>query len=149
MIEKKKLAADVVTSAPRLKKDGTPDRRGGKIGNAGNKHATGRKALPDYEKRKTIAISANTKEYELLKVFAKYLKHEPEKAADIIAKLGTPPAGRAKRGENRKRYTLRANEQEKPIIKDVIAIIKDRYELSYITIMGGKIPPFLFPSIIL
>lgn len=138
MTDTKKPAADVVTSSntPRLKKDGTPDRRGGKIGNVGNKHATGRKALSDYEKRKTIAISANTKEYELLKVFAKYLKHEPEKAADIIAKLGTPPAGRAKRGENRKRYTLRANEQEKPIIKDVIAIIKDRYELSYITIMG-------------
>jgi hypothetical protein len=124
------------TNTPRLKKDGTPDRRGGKVGNKGNKYATGRKALPDYEKRKTIAITANEKEYELLKVFARYLKHEPEKAAVILSKLGTAPAGRAKRGDNRKRYTLRANEQEKPVIKDVIAIIKDRYELSYITIMG-------------
>jgi hypothetical protein len=133
--EDKKPAADTVTSAPRLKKDGTPDRRNGNPGNAGNKHATGRKAIEGYNKRKMIAITANEKEYKLLLDFARLLKHgEPSIYKDVLQKLGTPPAGRAKKGEGRKRYTLMATEQEKPIIKDVIAIIKDRYETSYIII---------------
>jgi hypothetical protein len=125
-------------SGIRLKKDGTPDRRGGKIGNKGNRHATGRKALPGYEKRKMIAVTANEKEYKLLLDFARLLKHgEPSIYKDVLAKLGTPPAGRAKKGEGRKRYTLAATEEEKQIIKDVIQIIKDRYESSYIIISGA------------
>lgn len=123
------------TNTPRLKKDGTPDRRNGNPGNAGNKYATGRKAIEGYNKRKMIAITANEKEYKLLLEFARLLKHgEPSIYKDVLQKLGTPPAGRAKKGEGRKRYTLMATEQEKPIIKDVIAIIKDRYETSYIII---------------
>jgi hypothetical protein len=137
MTDTNKPAADAMTSTntPRLKKDGTPDRRGGKVGNAGNKHATGRKALPGYEKRKMIAITANEKEYKLLLDFARLLKHgEPSIYKDVLQKLGTPPTGRAKKGEGRRRYTLAATEREKTIIKDVIQIIKDRYETSYIII---------------
>lgn len=125
-------------NTPRLKKDGTPDRRGGKVGNRGNRHATGRKALPGYNKRKMIAITANEKEYKLLLLFARMLKHgEPSIYKSVLDRLGTPPTGRAKKGEGRRRYTLAATEQEKQILKDVIAIIKDRYESSYIIITAA------------
>lgn len=133
--EDQQAGTETSTSKPRLKKDGTPDRRNGNPGNPGNKYATGRKAISGYNKRKMIAITANEKEYRLLLDFCRILKHgAPKQAATIISKLGTPPAGRAKKGEGRKRYSLLATDDEKPIIKDVASIIKDRYEAAYIII---------------
>jgi hypothetical protein len=125
------------TSRPRLKKDGTPDRRGGKLGNAGNKYATGRKAIPGYDVRKNYNYVATAEENELLKVYNNILRGNPKKAALILASLGTPPGGRAKNDE-RKHYSIKCNDQEKQILKAMLAIIKDRYIAASNLIRAGE-----------
>jgi hypothetical protein len=137
MTDTKKPAADVVTSTtPRLKKDGTPDRRGGKIGNAGNKHATGRKHIEGQEIRKHISFMATEKEYRLLLQYATILKDDYNRGLDLLAKLGTPPEGRAKKDSARAKHVTRVLDTEKQPIKDMLSIIKDRYELAYMIING-------------
>jgi hypothetical protein len=118
----------------RLKKDGTPDRRGGKIGNAGNKHATGRKHIEGQEIRKHISFMATEKEYRLLLQYAAILKDDYERGLDLLAKLGTPPDGRAKMDSDRTKRTIRVYEREKTPIRQMLSIIKDRYELAYMII---------------
>jgi hypothetical protein len=137
MIKEDKPAADVTSaSTPRLKKDWTPDRRGGKIGNAGNKHATGRKHIEGQEIRKHISFMATEKEYRLLLQYATILKDDYNRGLDLLAKLGTPPEGRAKKDSARENHVIRVYEREKQPIKDMLSIIKDRYELAYIIING-------------
>jgi hypothetical protein len=128
----KKPAADVVTSAPRLKKDGTPDRRGGKIGNKGNKYATGRKHIDGQEIRKHMSFMANEKEYRLLLQYAAILKEDYERGLDLLAKMGTPPEGRAKKDSSRVKHVTRVLDAEKQPIKDMLSIIKDRYDVAYL-----------------
>jgi hypothetical protein len=121
---------------PRLKKDGTPDRRNGNPGNAGNRHATGRKRIAGQETRKHICYKATEKEYRLLLQYAAILKGDYERGLDLLARLGTPPEGRAKKDSARENHVIRVYEREKQPIKDMLSIIKDRYELAYMIING-------------
>ena len=95
MIEENKPAADAVTSTtPRLKKDGTPDRRmnnGGKKGNRGNRTATGRKKLPDSEPRTNLLLYTSDTEYAVMQDFCHILKEDRATAEKILTELGTPP----------------------------------------------------------
>lgn len=118
----------------RLKKDGTPDRRNGNPGNAGNKHATGRKRIEGQETRKIISFVATDKEYKLLLKYAAILKDDYERGLNLLAKLGTPPDGRAKMDSDRTKRTIRVYEREKMPIRQMLSIIKDRYELTYMII---------------
>ena len=137
MTDINKPAADTVTSTnTKLKKDGTPDRRGGKIGNAGNKYATGRKHIDGQETRKHISFMATEKEYRLLLQYAAILKDDYEHGLELLAKMGTPPEGRAKKDSARENHVIRVYEREKQPIKNMLSIIKDRYELAYMIING-------------
>lgn len=129
--------ASTSRAGKRLKKDGTPDRRGGKIGNVGNKHATGRKAIPGYDVRKNYNYVATTEENELLKAYNNILREKPQKAALILASLGTPPGGRAKNDE-RKHYSIKCTDKEKQTLKAMLAIIKDRYIAASNLIRAGE-----------
>jgi len=123
-------------TTPRLKKDGTPDRRNGNPGNAGNKHATGRKRIEGQEIRKHISFMATEKEYRLILQYAAILKDDYERGLALLAKMGTPPEGRAKKDSDRVKHVTRVLDVEKQPIKDMLAIIKDRYELAYMIING-------------
>jgi hypothetical protein len=129
----KEPAADVVTSAPRLKKDGTPDKRAnnrGKAGNAGNKSATGKKAV-NGEKRKTVGYYASKNESDIYKMFVKILHKQPETAKQILSELGTPPPnGTPVPPRKRKSYTCYLLESEREPARQVLAIIKDRLTAS-------------------
>jgi hypothetical protein len=118
----------------RLKKDGTPDRRGGKLGNKGNKYATGRKHIDGAEVRKHISFMATEKEYRLLLKYAAILKDNYSHGLEILAALGTPPEGRAKKDSDRVKKVIRVLEAEKMPIRQMLSIIKDRYEAVYIMI---------------
>jgi hypothetical protein len=118
-------------TSKRLKKDGTPDRRGGKPGNVGNRHATGKKAVPGKELRKQYNFVATDEEYNLLKRFNAILRVDPAQAATILSKLGTPPAGRARKDGGRKNRAMQGTEAERAALKRALATIKDRYLLSY------------------
>ena len=118
----------------RLKKDGTPDRRNGNPGNAGNKHATGRKKIAGQETRKLISFVATDPEYKLLLQYATILKENYDRGIDILSSLGTPPDGRAKMDRDRTKRTIRAYESEKAPIRQMLAIIKDRYDAAYMII---------------
>jgi hypothetical protein len=131
MIDTKTPAADVVTSAPRLKKDGTPDRRNGNPGNKGNKYATGRKRVEGQETRKTVGYYASKNESDIYKMFIKILHKQPETAQKIIDELGTPPPdGTPAPPRKRKSYTCYLLEAEREPAKKVLAIIKDRLTAS-------------------
>ena len=118
------------TKEPRLKKDGTPDRRGGKLGNKGNRQATGKKRVEGYEIRKHYNFVATDEEYNLLRRFNTILRTSPDAAAQIIEKLGTPPEGRAKKDSSRKNRALSGTDAERAQLKGMLAIIKDRYIIS-------------------
>ena len=122
---------------PRLKKDGTIDRRNGNPGNRGNRYATGRKHIEGQEVRKHISFMATEKEYRLLLMYANILKADFSRGAAIAGKLGTPPPGRAKKDGSREKHVIRVYEKEKQLVKNVLSIIKDRYETSYIAITAG------------
>jgi hypothetical protein len=127
-------------NTPKLKKDGTPDKRinnRGKVGNAGNKHATGRKKIASYEARQNFAYVATDKEHELLKEFNQILRTRPDVAQKIQSKLGTPPTGRASK-KDRKNRSIRCTQAEKEQLKRALATIKDRYLLAYDVIAEQK-----------
>ena len=120
-------------NAPKLKKDGTPDKRinnRGKVGNVGNRRATGKKAV-DGEKRKTVGYYASKNESDIYKKFIKILHKQPELAATILKELGTPPPdGTPAPPRKRKSYTCYLLESEREPAKKVLAIIKDRLTAS-------------------
>ena len=120
-------------NTPRLKKDGTPDKRinnHGTTGNAGNKKATGKKAV-DGEKRKTVGYYASKNESDIYKKFIKILHKQPELAATILKELGTPPPdGTPAPPRKRKSYTCYLLESEREPAKTALAIIKDRLTAS-------------------
>jgi hypothetical protein len=118
---------------PRLKKDGTPDRRGGKPGNAGNKHATGRKALPGQELRKTVGYYASKDEAACLKIYIKLLHKNLTIIEKVNADLGTPPPdGTPAPPRKRKTWTCKLLESERDPVKRALTIIKDRLQASKI-----------------
>jgi hypothetical protein len=115
----------------RLKKDGTPDRRNGNPGNRGNRHATGRKAVPGQEIRKVMGYYASPQEAVTLKAYIKLLHKNPTIIEEIEKELGTPPPdGTPAPPRKRKSYTCYALESEKERIKTALAIIKDRLTAS-------------------
>jgi hypothetical protein len=128
----------VLTAGKRLKKDGTPDRRGGKLGNKGNRQATGKKRIEGYETRKHYAFVATDEEYNLLRRFNTILRTSPDVAAQIVVKLGTPPEGRAKKDSSRKNRAIAGTETERAQLKTMLAIIKDRYSISYDVISNAE-----------
>jgi hypothetical protein len=121
----------------RLKKDGTPDRRNGNPGNPGNKYATGRKHIDGQEVRRLISFVATDSEYKLLLKYASILKSNYEQGLATLAALGTPPEGRAKKDSSRTKRVIRVLEREKTPIRQMLSIIKDRYEVAYI-ILGRE-----------
>ncbi len=115
----------------RLKKDGTPDRRGGKPGNAGNRQATGRKAIPGQELRKTWGYYASKQEADCLKIYIKILHKNPTIIDDINRDLGTPPPdGTLAPPRKRKTWTCKLLESERDPVKRALTIIKDRLQAS-------------------
>jgi hypothetical protein len=129
-------------SGIRLKKDGTPDRRGGKIGNKGNKHATGRKKLPGSEPRTNLLLYTSDTEFTVMKDFCRLLKDNPDTAKSVLAELGTPPpAGKKPPIRQRKSHGIRLTAAEKEIAKTMLSIVKDRITLARIaleTATNGK-----------
>ena len=145
MTDKKKPAADVVTSTPRLKKDGTPDGRAnnsGKKGNRGNRTATGRKKLPDSEPRTNLLLYTSDTEFEVMQTFCRLLKDDPETAQKVLADLGTPPPdGKKPPQRTRKSHGIRLTAAEKEIAKTMLSIVKDRITVAKIaleTAINGK-----------
>jgi hypothetical protein len=139
MTDKKKPAADVVISTPRLKKDGTPDRRGGKIGNKGNKHATGRKKLPGSEPRTNLLLYTSDTEFTVMKDFCRLLKDNPNTAKRVLAELGTPPpAGKKPPQRQRKSHGIRLTTAEKELAKTMLAIVRDRITVARIAVATAK-----------
>lgn len=125
--------ADLLTKQPKLKKDGTPDKRRfnhGTIGNRGNKQATGKKAT-NREKMTGLSFVANEREYILIKQFNQILRTDLSVAENIIDKLGSIPPKRAERDSTRKTCSIRCIGANKELLKRVIAVIKDRYYLCY------------------
>ena len=119
----------------RLKKDGTPDRRNGNPGNRGNRHATGRKAVPGQEIRKTVGYYASKQESDCLKIYIKILHYRPDVAATIEKDLGTPPPdGTPAPPRKRKSYTCMLLEAEREPVKRVLSIIKDRLQASRVVL---------------
>jgi hypothetical protein len=120
-------------NTPKLKKDGTPDKRinnRGKTGNAGNKKATGKKAV-NGEKRKTVGYYASKNESDIYKKFIKILHKDPTAAAVLMQELGTPPPeGTPAPPRKRKSYTCYLLEAEREPARQVLAIIKDRLTAS-------------------
>jgi hypothetical protein len=141
MTDTNKPAADAMTSTntPRLKKDGMPDKRinnRGKVGNAGNHQATGKKAKGG-EKRKTVGYYASKNESDIYKKFIKILHKQPETAEKIITELGTPPPdGTPAPPRKRKSYTCYLLDAEREPAKIVLSIIKDRLTASKAIIDG-------------
>ena len=120
---------------PRLKKDGTIDRRNGNPGNRGNRHATGRKAVPGQEIRKTVGYYASKQESDCLKIYIKILHYRPDVAATIERELGTPPPeGTPAPPRKRKSYTCMLLEAEREPVKRVLSIIKDRLQASRVVL---------------
>jgi hypothetical protein len=125
---------DLLTAQkPKLKKDGTPDRRiynHGKKGNKGNRHATGKKAT-NKENMTGLSFVANEREYALIKQFNQILRTNQKAAENIISKLGSIPATRATRDSTRQTRSIRCLSVHKDVLKHAIAVIKDRYLLCY------------------
>ena len=125
--------ADLLTKPPKLKKDGTPDKRRfnhGTIGNKGNKNATGKKKTGK-EVLTGLSFVANEREYTLIKQFNLILRTDLNAATTIINKMGSIPSTRASRDKTRKTRSIRCMSVHKDVLKRAIAIIKDRYYLCY------------------
>lgn len=111
----------------RLKKDGTPDRRGGKVGNKGNKHATGRKKIEGQEVRTNLLLYTSDTEWQVMQDFCRLLKADKDKALQVLAELGTPPpAGRKAPERKRKSHGIRLLDEEKEIARTMLLLVKDR-----------------------
>ena len=111
----------------RLKKDGTPDKRGGKIGNRGNKFATGRKRIEGQEVRTNLYIYASVSEWNVMQDYCKLLKRDKEKAAQVLAELGTPPPnGKKPPTRKRKGHGIRLLDEEKELARIMLKMARDR-----------------------
>ena len=111
----------------RLKKDGTPDRRGGKVGNKGNKHATGRKKVEGQEVRTNLLIYTSDSEWQVMQDFCRLLKKDKEKALQVLTELGTPPpADKKPPTRQRKSHGIRLLDEEKEIAKIMLLLVRDR-----------------------
>lgn len=120
-----------MTDRQRLKADGTPDRRGGKIGNRGNRHATGRKRIEGQETRQVMGYYASQHESECIKAYIKILHKNPTIIEQVDNDLGTPPpAGTPAPPRKRKSYTCYVLDAEREPVKRAIACIKDRLAAS-------------------
>jgi hypothetical protein len=143
MTDKKKPAADVVTSTPRLKKDGTPDGRAnnsGKVGNRGNRTATGRKKLPGSEPRTNLLLYTSDSEYAVMQDFCHILKDDRETAEKILTELGTPPPeGKKPPIRKRKSHGIRLTDSEKELARIMLAITKDRLTVAKMAVESAKI----------
>lgn len=116
-----------MTEKTRLKSDGTPDRRGGKIGNRGNRHATGRKRIEGQEIRRNMMIYASNSEWELMRRFCHLLKSDADTAQQVLDSLGTPPdATRRPPRRERKQHGIRVLESEKNAVKTMLLLVRDR-----------------------
>jgi hypothetical protein len=134
---KTSTAAD--TGSVRLKKDGTPDMRGGKLGNKGNKHATGRKKLPGSEPRTNLLLYTSDTEFTVMKDFCRLLKEDPNTAKIVLAELGTPPpAGKKPPIRKRKSHGIRLTAAEKELAKTMLAIVRDRITVARIAVENAK-----------
>lgn len=132
-------------NTPKLKKDGTPDKRinnRGKAGNVGNRYATGRKKLPDSEPRTNLLLYTSDTEFTVMKDFCRLLKDDPNTAKSVLAELGTPPpTGKKPPQRQRKSHGIRLTAAEKEIAKTMLSIVKDRITLARIaleTATNGK-----------
>lgn len=111
----------------RLKKDGTPDRRGGKLGNKGNKHATGRKRIEGQEIRKNLLVYTSDSEFEVMQDFCRLLKTDINAAQKVLDGLGTPPPATKKPPiRERKKHGIRLLEAEKVLAKQMLLLVRDR-----------------------
>lgn len=111
----------------RLKKDGTPDRRGGKIGNRGNRHATGRKKIDGQEVRTNLMIYASESEWNVMQRFCRLLKRDHETAIQVLDSLGTPPPEAHKPpARDRARHGVRLLSSEKDAAKIMLRMARDR-----------------------
>ena len=132
MREQESTTAEAVQmTGRRLKKDGTPDRRGGKLGNKGNRQATGRKAIPGQELRKVWGYYASKQEADCLKIYIKILHKNPTIIEVVDNELGTPPPdGTPAPPRKRKTWTCKLLESEREPVKRALVIIKDRLTAS-------------------
>ena len=122
--------ATTTTARPqgqRLKKDGTPDHRGGKIGNKGNRHATGRKKIEGQETRKNLLLYTSDTEWQVMQDFCHLLKQDIELAQKVLDGLGTPPAATKKPpARPRQKHGIRLLESEKILAKQMLLLVRDR-----------------------
>lgn len=127
----------------KLKKDGTPDKRinnRGKVGNRGNKQATGRKKLPDSEPRTNLLLYTSDTEYAVMQDFCHILKEDRATAEKILAELGTPPPdGKKPPIRKRKSHGIRLTDAEKELAKIMLAIVRDRITVARIAVENAKI----------
>jgi hypothetical protein len=143
MIKEDKPAADVTSaSTPRLKKDGTPDKRAnnrGKNGNAGNRYATGRKKLPDSEPRTNLLLYTSDSEFKVMQDFCHLLKDDRAAAEKVLAELGTPPPeGKKPPIRKRKSHGIRLTDDEKELTRTMLAITKDRLTVAKMAVESAK-----------
>ena len=116
-----------MTDRQRLKADGTPDRRGGKLGNRGNRQATGRKRIAGQETRKNMMIYASNSEWELMRRFCHLLKSDADTAQQVLDSLGTPPdAAKKPPRRERKQHGIRVLASEKNAVKIMLLLVRDR-----------------------
>ena len=111
----------------KLKKDGTPDKRRGKLGNKGNKFATGRKKIDGQETRTNMLLYTSDSEFSVIQDFCHVLKSDRAKALQIIDSLGTPPPENKKPPRReRKKHGIRLLADEKIIAKKMLMLTRDR-----------------------
>jgi hypothetical protein len=127
---------------PKLKKDGTPDKRAnnsGKIGNRGNKRATGRKKLPGSEPRTNLLLYTSDSEYAVMQDFCHILKDDRATAEKVLAELGTPPPeGKKPPTRKRKSHGIRLTDAEKELARTMLAITKDRLTVAKMAVESAK-----------
>ena len=131
--------ADPQPQPVRLKKDGTPDRRGGTPGNRGNVHATGRKKIPGRETRKNLMIYASDAEWTVMQDFCRIIKNDINLAQKILDDLGTPPPENKKPPVRaRRQHGIRLLESEKILAKKMILLVRDRLNMCKMAINASK-----------
>jgi hypothetical protein len=127
---------------PRLKSDGTIDRRcynSGKAGNRGNRMATGRKKMADSEPRTNLLLYTSDSEYAVMQDFCHILKDDRATAEKILTELGTPPPeGKKPPIRKRKSHGIRLTDDEKELAKTMLAIVRDRITVARIAVENAK-----------
>ena len=123
----------------RLTKNGTIDKRGGKIGNKGNKHAKGRRKIDGQETRTNMMLYTSDNEFSVIQDFCHILKSDREKALQIIDSMGTPPPKTKKPPKReRKRHGIRLLADEKIIVKKMLMLTRDRLTACRLAIDAAK-----------